>query len=45
MEHQPCIVDSHSLLGKHGVYILHERTSSLVNLLFTRNMWSSYRVN
>jgi hypothetical protein len=37
-EHQPCMVDSHSLLGKHGVYILNESTGSLV-------MWSSYCVN
>jgi hypothetical protein len=45
MEHQPTMVDSHSLLGKHGVYILNKSTGSLVNLLFTRNMWSSYHVN
>ena len=45
MEHQPCMVDSHSLLDKHGVYILNERTGSLENLLFNRNMWSIYCVN
>ena len=28
MQHQPCMVDSHSLLGKHGVYILHDESTT-----------------
>ena len=36
MEHQPCMVDSHSLLGKHCVYILNESTGSCANIMFAR---------